>query len=267
MRHHRTGTPFGPVNDKQRRHLERIGRTRRAVYALAVGAGLRRAELGGVRRCDFEDSEASRIHLPAWLNKSERDQWVPLLEETVAVLRKYLADYPGAPSAPLFPSRFFPRKKTFDADLRAAGIPKHDARGRVVDLHALRTTFITWLAVSGVHPKAAQLLARHSSIELTMRYYTDESAIDLRGAIEKVAPALRQAADRRHQAEPDDRPQPRPQQSSVPNTDSTALTSLAAHQHREPSRNSHDSAKHVSEGGYTLERVKGIEPSTLSLGS
>ncbi|MFH5804676.1 hypothetical protein [Alienimonas sp. DA493] len=35
-----------------------------------------------------------------------------------------------------------------------------DAAGRVLDFHALRHTFVTNLARSGVHPKHAQALAR-----------------------------------------------------------------------------------------------------------
>jgi len=42
----------------------------------------------------------------------------------------------------------------------------------MADFHALRHTFITNLANSGVHPKVAQALARHSTITLTMDRYT-----------------------------------------------------------------------------------------------
>ncbi len=49
---------------------------------------------------------------------------------------------------------------------------------RVVDFHGLRHTFITSLANGGVHPKTAQILARHSDINMTMSRYTHS----LRGA-------------------------------------------------------------------------------------
>jgi Phage integrase family len=48
-----------------------------------------------------------------------------------------------------------------------------DAQGRYADFHALRKTFITNLSKSGVSPKMAQSLARHSDINLTMNVYTD----------------------------------------------------------------------------------------------
>ena len=57
-------------------------------------------------------------------------------------------------------------------DLDAAGIPFLDNVGRRCDFHALRHTFITSLTRSGVHPKIAQVLARHSDISLTMDRYT-----------------------------------------------------------------------------------------------
>ena len=68
-------------------------------------------------------------------------------------------------------------------DLRAAGIEKVDAEGRVVDFHALRTTFIFWLGMTGVHPRMAQALARHASIETTLGTYTDLRLFDSKGAV------------------------------------------------------------------------------------
>ncbi len=47
-----------------------------------------------------------------------------------------------------------------------------DTAGRVADFHALRHTFVTNLARSGVHPSVAQALARHSDIRLTLGTYT-----------------------------------------------------------------------------------------------
>ncbi|MBA3481977.1 MAG: tyrosine-type recombinase/integrase, partial [Pirellulales bacterium] len=61
-----------------------------------------------------------------------------------------------------------------------------DADGRVFDFHALRHQFITSLAAAGVHPKVAQTLARHSTIDLTMNRYTHLLHTDLAGALETV---------------------------------------------------------------------------------
>jgi hypothetical protein len=47
-----------------------------------------------------------------------------------------------------------------------------DHAGRKADFHSLRHSFVTNLASSGVHPKMAQTLARHSTITLTMDRYS-----------------------------------------------------------------------------------------------
>jgi hypothetical protein len=75
------------------------------------------------------------------------------------------------------------------ADLEAAGIPFQDDAGRVFDFHALRHQFISNLAAAGVHPKNAQILARHSTITLTMDRYTHQSVQESAAALDKL-PAL-----------------------------------------------------------------------------
>ncbi len=76
--------------------------------------------------------------------------------------------------------------RILDRDLRAAGIPKRDDRGRTVDVHAMRTTFGTLLSKTGTAPRTAQAAMRHSDIKLTMGVYTDPRLLDVRGAVEKL---------------------------------------------------------------------------------
>ena len=58
----------------------------------------------------------------------------------------------------------------FDADLKAAGIHKTGARGRVLDIHALRHSFCTMVAQSGVSMQHAQRLMRHATPAMTAKY-------------------------------------------------------------------------------------------------
>ena len=97
--------------------------------------------------------------------------------------------------ATAIPARRFPKMFTFGKDLKATGIDRVDESARIVDFHSLRHTFISSLAVAGVHPRVAMALARHSDISLTMKHYTDASLLDLKGAVEKtaVAPPARSA--------------------------------------------------------------------------
>ena len=61
-----------------------------------------------------------------------------------------------------------------------------DSEGRTLDFHATRHTFISLLAKSGVHPKMAQSLARHSTITLTMDRYTHVGLFDQAHALESL---------------------------------------------------------------------------------
>src|SRR5262249_45586601 len=79
--------------------------------------------------------------------------------------------------------------KILSRDLRFAGIPKRDERGRTLDVHALRHTFGTLLSRGGVAPRTAQAAMRHSKLELTMNVYTDPKLLDVRGTLGAL-PAL-----------------------------------------------------------------------------
>lgn len=61
----------------------------------------------------------------------------------------------------------FPPVVTWPASLRARAISANES-----PFHSIRGQFITDLARAGVNPKMAQKLARHSSMDLTMNFYT-----------------------------------------------------------------------------------------------
>ena len=76
--------------------------------------------------------------------------------------------------------------RILDRDLKLAGIPKRDDRGRTLDMHALRHTFGTLLSKGGVAPRTAQAAMRHSTIDLTMNVYTDPKLLDVHGALDSL---------------------------------------------------------------------------------
>ncbi len=57
-------------------------------------------------------------------------------------------------------------------DLKRADIPDKDEDGKYADFHSLRHSYATLLKNSGVHPKTAQMLLRHSDVNLTLGIYT-----------------------------------------------------------------------------------------------
>lgn len=71
-------------------------------------------------------------------------------------------------------------------DLALAKIPKVDADGCVVHIHALRHSFGTHLSLAGVSPRGAQAAMRHSDIAQTMNTYTDARLLDTAAAVEAL---------------------------------------------------------------------------------
>ncbi len=184
----RGGAHAPPVLDLPRQegraHLARLRaagsrrwvRFARSIYALALGTGLRKGEIRRLRWCDV-DLEPGEITVPAASAKSRRDQHLRLAAATMAHLAA-ARPLDASPEDPVVPRAPSPTRAPSTPDLEAAGIAREGEDGRVVDFHALRTTYISWLAAGGVHPSVAQQLARHASIETTMERYTDLSLLD-----------------------------------------------------------------------------------------
>ena len=152
-------------------------------YEAAIYTGLRCDELAKLQWRDL-DLKAGTITLRAGSTKSKRADALPirhgLLDKLVAVKPPF-----AAPTGRVFKSS--PCLQTFRKDCTRAGIDyTADDRGRTLDRHALRTTFITWLSASGVTPRVAQMLARHTDMRLTMKNYTDPALLDARGGIDSL---------------------------------------------------------------------------------
>jgi len=144
------------------------GYQRALLYRLAVETGLRANELRSLKVSSF-DLVRCTVTVEAAYSKHRREDTLPLRKDTAAELRQYLAN--KLPTAQVFN---IPDKaaKMFRADLAEAGIPYVDEAGRYADFHSLRHTTGSLLAASGAHPKVAQAIMRHSTIDLTMSRYT-----------------------------------------------------------------------------------------------
>lgn len=91
-----------------------------------------------------------------------------------------------------------PRITTFDEDLEATGLAKRDARGRVLDFHGPRMTYVTHLRLADVSLDMAKRLARHSDIRLTEDIHSDFSLLSdaEREAAEMLVPERRRFVPR-----------------------------------------------------------------------
>jgi integrase len=175
------------------------GRDRAMIYAMAAGTGLRAKELGSLTLASIDlDGQPPTATIEAAYSKRRRRDEQPLPAWLVDRLRTWLAAtrQTSPVTAKLFPGGWPKRAaEMLREDLEAAEIPYLDADGRVFDFHALRHQYISSLAAAGVHPKIAQTLARHSTIDLTMNRYTHLLRTDLAGALATV-PGPAPAPDR-----------------------------------------------------------------------
>jgi integrase len=153
--------------------------------------GLRKGELASITLGQlWLDEKHPYLELKATDEKSGRGSQIPLRKDMVAEIRNFLDEKRRRLSqSTALPAKMklftIPRFLIgiFNRDLAAAGIDKHDDRGRSLDVHALRHTFGTHLSKAGVSPRVAQAAMRHSSLDLTMNIYTDPALLDVAGAI------------------------------------------------------------------------------------
>jgi len=196
------------------------GPTRATLYRLAVETGLRASELGSLtpESFDLNDLDEAAVTVAAGYSKHRRQDVLPLRRDMAEVLAEFLAG--KLAGQPVFPMPDKPVKMVC-RDLEAArgkwlaedGITDEerkrreessfliyrDAAGPVADFHALRHTFITRLAQSGIAPSVAKSLARHSTITLTIDRYTHTVIGDQRQAL-AVLPVIGAKAEQQGQA-------------------------------------------------------------------
>jgi integrase len=202
----RKGERYANVRPEVRERLDLLGRERALIYKTLLLTGLRKGELAALNVGQLIlDGPVPFVALDAAEEKNREGNEIVLREDLAADLRDWLAVKLQEMQADCrrrgepIPARLPADTALFtvpagllrilDRDLRLAGIPKRDERGRTLDVHALRTTFGTLLSKAGVAPRTAQAAMRHSDIRLTMGVYTDPKLLDVRGAIDAL-PAL-----------------------------------------------------------------------------
>jgi integrase len=147
------------------------GKDRALLYRLALETGLRASEIRSLTRNSFDfKGNPPTVTVEAACSKRRRTDVLPMRRATAALVAAHTAN--KLPFERVFPTIPEKTSKMIKHDLTVAKIPYCDEFDCYADFHALRHTFITNLARSGVHPKVAQDLARHSTITLTMDRYT-----------------------------------------------------------------------------------------------
>jgi len=155
------------------------GPIRALCYRVLLDTGLRREECGSLTPESFVlDSGTPQLRVAAKTTKNRKEAHQPLSSQLAQDLRVFLVGKPA--KIPIFSIGGGKSAKMVRHDLAEAGIPT-EVNGYVVDLHALRTTFGTRLAIAGVPLVMGQKLLRHSDPKLTSAVYVVAQLSDLRG--------------------------------------------------------------------------------------
>lgn len=146
------------------------GIERAMLYRVAAETGLRANELRSLKKLSF-DFKNFTVTVKVGHTKNSKKAVLPLRRNTAVALQQFFAE--KLPKAPAFkmPSKYS-MADMIRADCEAAGIDCEDNGQGKIDFHSLRHTTGSLLAASGVHPKVAQSIMRHSDINLTMSIYT-----------------------------------------------------------------------------------------------
>jgi site-specific recombinase XerD len=190
----RTGKPFRRISGKDREML----------YFLALNTGLRCSELASLAPESFSlVGDPPSVTVDASYSKRRRQDIQPLPQACIPTIAGWLKEKPARTRIwPALLANFSAKmlrkdlarahaawiseaKTTEEKEARETSyfLKYRDARGRVFDFHALRHWYISNLALIGLHPKVAQSLARHSTITLTMDFYTHLELFDVAGSV------------------------------------------------------------------------------------
>ena len=146
--------------------LETCEPRRRLTYEVAFATGLRAGELKSLRVRHL-DRPGGQLRLEAAWTKNRRASSQPLPEWLAQRLAASIEGMSDDEPLLYVPSH---AARDFDVDLKKAGIAKRNAEGKL-DFHACRVAFISFVIEAGATVKEAQVLARHSTAEMTMNTY------------------------------------------------------------------------------------------------
>ena len=146
------------------------GETRAKIYVLSNMTGLRRTELASLTPSSFKlQVHPATLTVAAKNSKHRKLDVLPLHPDLIVMLREWLVAF--GPNDFLFPK--LAKRRTWlmvKKDLERVGIPYETDDG-IADFHAVgRHTYITELLRNGVSLPEARELARHSDVNMTMRY-------------------------------------------------------------------------------------------------
>jgi integrase len=208
-----------PLTDNELANLLAVAepRGRKAWYMTAALAGLRKSELQRLVWADIDFDDGT---ITIREGKSGRVDVIPMHDQLADELMGRRDASRGTPRARVFPETVtdVTRLKDFlraglareEVVTDAAGEPimigkgkwrrpktrivVEDDEGRMIDLHAMRTTLGTMLARHGTKPQVAREIMRHSDYKTTLKHYTVLGLTDTAAAINQLPPIGQQSS-------------------------------------------------------------------------
>lgn len=166
------------------------GRRDHAMFSLAIQTGLRISELAGLKRSDVTTGPGANIRT---VGKGRKERRTPLISSTVAVLKAWLREQPGAPQDPLFPTttgRHLSRdaiERRLALRISAAEQNCHSLKAKRVTTHTLRHTAAMRLLAAGNDITVIALWLGHEQVSTTQIYLHADLTHKQR-AIERTRP-------------------------------------------------------------------------------
>lgn len=166
------------------------GRRDHALLLLAVTTGLRAGEITGLNRAGTHLGDGPHL---ACHGKGRKDRITPLLRDTVAVLAAWIAENPGGPDTPLFPTR---RGTPMSQDAIEDCVKRHAAAAALacpglasknVTPHVLRHSCAVRMLRSGIDIGVIALWLGHESTRTTMTYLKADLELKQR-ALDRTVP-------------------------------------------------------------------------------
>ena len=157
--------------------------------SLALFAGLRRAEITGLRWGDV-DLVADVLHVRRIRHRVDGElvaaspksaagvRDIPIAPELLPILRHFYRLTPSAYCVDVTPEAL---------DRRWSRMQDSLSLSRRYRLHDLRHTYVTRAILAGINPRVVQYLAGHSSLELTLQVYSHITVETAQAEIRRVA--------------------------------------------------------------------------------
>ena len=155
------------------------------IYRLLLGTGLRSTELSLLTPNQFM-FDRCRLVVEAKKTKNKKADILPIKPNLIQLLKKRIATNNVQLTERIFSHNSDKILNAFYADLKTAGIERKGDDGRSLDVHSLRKTFGTMLAMAGVPLTTVQRLMRHSTPLLTAKLYIDVDPLNMAEALDKL---------------------------------------------------------------------------------